>query len=108
MTYCPCRKLSKETNYIQVNSDHPPLIIKEIPRSIEKKLSILSSSKDIFPESSIYYEKCLKINGYKTKLQYQRQKENNQNEREKNVTLFGSIHHTASPLKPISGEYSSN
>ena len=26
----------------------------------------------------------------------------------KNVTLFGSIHHTASPLKPISGEYSSN
>ena len=73
-----------------------------------KKNSILSSSKDIFPESAIYYEKCLKNSGYKTKLQYQRQKENNQNEREKKVTLFGSIHHTASPLKPISGEYSSN
>ena len=62
------------------------------------------SSKDIFQESAIYYEKCLKS---RTKLQYQQLKENKAKRRE-NVTLFGSIHHTASPLKPISGEYSSN
>ena len=105
--YRPYRKFNKETNYIHINSDRPPSIIKEIPRSVESRLSILSSSKDIFQESVIYYEKCLKNSGYKTKLQYQQPKEN-KTKRKENVTLFGSIHHTASPLKPISGEYSSN
>ena len=59
-SYRPYRKPNEETDYIHIISDHPPSIIKEIPRSIEKRLSILSSSKDIFQESAIYYEKCLK------------------------------------------------
>ena len=107
-SYHPYRKPNEETNYIHISLNYPPSIIKEIPRSIEKRLSILSSSKDIFQESAIYYEKYLKNSGYKSKLQHQQPKENNQNKRKEKVTLFGSIHHTASPLKPISGEYSSN
>ena len=84
-----------------------PSIIKEIPQSIEKRLSTLSSSKNIFQESAIYYEKCLKNSGYKTKLQYQQPKESNQNKKKKeNIRLLGSIHHTASQL--ILGGYSSN
>ena len=66
------RKLKEETNYIHIKSDHPPSIIEEIPRSIEKRLSILSSSKDIFQESAIYYKKCLRNSRYK--LQYQQPK----------------------------------
>ena len=83
-------KPDEETNYIHVNSDHPPSIIKDIPRSIEKGLSILSSSKHIFQESAVYYEKCLKNSGYKTKLQYQQPKENNQNKkkRKRNIIWF--------------------
>ena len=49
-----------------------------------KKDSILLSFKDIFQESDIYYEKCLKNNRYKTKLQYQQRKENNQNRKKRN------------------------
>ena len=82
-SYHPCRKPNEETNYIHISLNHPPSIIKEIPQSIEKRLSILSSSKDIFPESSLYYEKCLKNSGYKTKLQYQHPKENNQNKKKR-------------------------
>ena len=50
----------------------------------------MSSSKDIFQESAIYYEKCLKNSGYKTKLQYQQPKENNQNKkkRKRNIIWF--------------------
>ena len=107
-SYHPYRKSKEETNYIHVHSDNPSSIIKEIPRSIKKRFSILSSSKKIFQESAIYYEKYLKNSGYKTKLQYQQPKENNQNKNKrkrllKRRTLFGSIHHTASLLKPISG-----
>ena len=76
-SYRPYRKANEETNSIHVNSDHPPSIIKEISRSIEKRLSILSSSKNVFQESVIYYEKCPKVSGFKTKLQYQQSKENN-------------------------------
>ena len=36
-SYRPYRKPNKETNYIHINSDPPPPIIKEIPQSIEKK-----------------------------------------------------------------------
>ena len=69
-SYHPYRKPNGETNYIHINWDHPPSIIKETPRSIEKRLSILSSSNDIFQESVIFYKKCLKNSGYKTKLQH--------------------------------------
>ena len=107
-SYRPYRKLKEETNYIHINSDHPPSIIEEIPRSIEKRLSILSSSKDIFQESAIYYEKCLKTVDIKPSYNINNQKKTIKTKRKENVTLFGSIHHIASPLKPISGEYSSN
>ena len=55
-SYRPYKKPNQETNYIHIDSDHPPSIIKQIPRSVEKRLSILSSSKDISQESAIYYE----------------------------------------------------
>ena len=40
----PCRKSNEETNYIHINSDHPVSILKQLPMSIEKQLSSLSSS----------------------------------------------------------------
>ena len=89
-SYCPYRKPNKGNNYSDINSDHPLSIIKKIPRSTEKRLSILSSSKDIFQESTIYYEKCLKNSEYKNKLQYQQPKEDNQNKkkRKRNIIWF--------------------
>ena len=89
-SYRPYKKPNEETNYIHVDSDHPPAVIKEIPRSIEKRLSTLSSSKTIFQESAIYYEKCLENSGYNTKLQYQKPKERSQNQkkRKRNIIWF--------------------
>ena len=58
-SYRPYKKPNDETNYIHVNSDHPPSILKQLPVSIEKRLSSLSSSKEIFEETAPYYEKYL-------------------------------------------------
>ena len=41
-SYRPYRKPNEETNYIHINSDHPPSIIKEIPRLIEKRLNFVT------------------------------------------------------------------
>ena len=69
-SYRPYKKPNEETNYIHVNSDPPPSILKQLPKSIEKRLSSLSSSKEIFEETAPYYEQHLSNCGYKEKLNY--------------------------------------
>ena len=63
-TYRHFHKPNEETTYIYVESDHLPQIIKKIPRSIEKGLSRLSSTKEIFENSKDYYEQRLEQCGY--------------------------------------------
>ena len=75
----PYRKPNDETHYIHIQSDHPPSITKQLPRSIEKRSSQLSSSKDIFYETTPYYERRLASCGYNEKLTYQQKGENNEN-----------------------------
>ena len=69
-SYRPYKKPNEETNYIHVNSDHLPSILKQLPMSIEKRLSSSSSSKEIFEETVPYYEQYLSNSGYKEKLNY--------------------------------------
>ena len=69
-SYRPYKKPNDETNYIHVNSDHPPSILKQLPVSIQKWLSSLSSSKEMFKETTPYYEQYLSNCGYKEKLNY--------------------------------------
>ena len=53
-----------------------------------KKLQTLSSSKNIFQESTVYCEKCLKSSGNKNRLQYQQPKENNQNKKKRKHNII--------------------
>ena len=69
-SYRPYKKPNEETNYIHVNFDHPPSILKQLPMSIGKQLSFSSLSKEIFEETVPYYEQYLSNCGYKEKLNY--------------------------------------
>ena len=68
--YRPYRKPGDNPTYINVQSSHPPTIIREIPRMVEKRLSRLSSTKEIFDEEIEIYQKALNDSGYKTTLSY--------------------------------------
>ena len=59
-TYRTFHKPNAETTYIHVEFDHAPQIIKKIPRSIEKRLSSLPSTKEIFNNLKDYYEQRLR------------------------------------------------
>ena len=59
-TYKPFSKPNNEINYIHKESNHPPSIIKQIPFSIESRLSSLSSNEKIFNESTPIYQEALK------------------------------------------------
>ena len=68
--YKPFHKPDNETNYVHVKSNHPPSIIKQIPLSIEKRISNLSSSEAIFDSAAPYYQEALKRSGYNHSLKY--------------------------------------
>ena len=59
-TYKPFSKPNNEINYIHKESNHPPSIIKQIPFSIESRVSSLSSNEKIFNESTPIYQEALK------------------------------------------------
>ena len=84
-SYRPYRKPNDETHYIHIQPDHPSYITKQFPRSIEKRLSYLSSSKYIFYKTTPYYEQRLASCGYNEKLTYQQQGENIGQNRKRNI-----------------------
>ena len=99
-SYRPYQKPNDETHYIHIQSDHPPSITKQLPWSIEKRLSQLSSSKDIFYKTAPYYEQRLASCEYNEKLTYQSKEKILKilkTGKIENVILYGLTHPTANP-----------
>ena len=69
-TYRPYQKENNQIKYINIESNHPPSIIKQLPLSIESRPSSLCSSEEIFNDSVIPYQDALDKSGYKHKLKY--------------------------------------
>ena len=67
-SYQPFRKPNNERKYIDISSNHPPQVFKQLPKSIEKRLSEILSSKEIFDNSKHLYEKALHESDFKEKL----------------------------------------
>ena len=54
-----------------MKSNHPPNVLKEIPKSVNKRLSANSSTKKEFDEAKEPYQKALNESGYKYTLTYE-------------------------------------
>ena len=68
--FWPYRKENSEPIYVNVNSNHPPGIIKNLPIIINKRLSELSSNEEQFNNCKQVYQKALDKCGYNHKLKY--------------------------------------
>ena len=55
---------------MNLNSNHPYLIKREIPSMIQKRLSSLSKTEEKFKKIKMPYESALKNSGFKTSLSY--------------------------------------
>ena len=62
-TYQPYRKPNNEPIYINKRSNHPPNILKELPKAINKRISDISCNENVFNNAKITYEKALKNSG---------------------------------------------
>ena len=66
----PFRKPNDHPIYINSKSNHPPTIIKQLPKMIEQRISSLSSNMEIFDDEIGPYENALKNSGYQYKMKY--------------------------------------
>ena len=81
-TYQPYRKSHSETVYISKQSNHPPNILKDLPKAIYKQITDTSFKKDIFDTAKTTYEEVLRIGGFNEELKYKNKdsKEQTRNE----------------------------
>ena len=86
----PFSKTNNEINYIHKQSNHPSSIIKQLPLSVERRLSKLSSNEKIFNDSIPIYQEALIKAGYNHKLTYQKhdQKKDNSQQRKRQIIWF--------------------
>ena len=66
----PYRKDGPPPVYINRLSNHPPVIIRNLPSMIEKRVSGLCSSRVMFEKHAPFYNKALKNSGYKDDIKY--------------------------------------
>ena len=69
-SYQPFRKSSNNPIYTDFNLTHPPQLLKQLPKSISKRLSKNLSSKEVFDKSKMLYEKFLNNSGFYKNLKY--------------------------------------
>ena len=85
-SYKPYRKSDNLLVYIYKNSNHPPTILNELPKSVAKRISHLSSSENIFHDAIPVYKEALQKSDFIFNLVYtpkQTEYYNNNNEENK-------------------------
>ena len=70
-TYKPFIKTDQYPSYINVNSNHPKTIIKQVLKAVNLRIRNLSANEKIFQESSKIYMDALKNSGFREEFTYQ-------------------------------------
>ena len=86
--YQPYRKPDDQTRYVHAQSNHPPAITKNLPKSIEQRLSKISSNKEVFEKAAPYYQQDLQDSGYTQQIEYQEERPKRKRNRKRTITRF--------------------
>ena len=71
--------MDQSPSYINVNSNHPKAIIKQVPKAVNLRIRNLSVNQEIFRKGSKMYIDALKSSGYKENFTYKEEKVPNSN-----------------------------
>ena len=74
--YKPYRKPGDRPLYVSADSNHPPLILQNIPAGIERRLSDNSSNEEVFKEAIPIYQAELERCGFSHQLKFNPRNEN--------------------------------
>jgi hypothetical protein len=67
----PYTKPNNVPRYVHNKSNHPPTILKNIPESINKRLSEISSDEESFKKAAAPYQQSINDSGYDYELRYE-------------------------------------
>ena len=67
----PYMKENHTPTYVHSQSNHPPLVLKNIPLGVNKRLSKISSNKEVFDKACKPYQEALRKSGYQHTLVYE-------------------------------------
>ena len=90
-SFKPFIKPNANTMYVSPHSNHPPSITANIPDAISKRLSSISSSKEMFDSEVEHYQNALNAAGYEALLEYKEMdtdENKNKKNRNRNVIWF--------------------
>jgi len=89
--YAPYMKPNSKPSYVSKYSNHPPQILKNLPKSINTRLSKISSNESEFNRAAPTYQRALQDSGYSHILKHQtNEKDTNgkNRKRHRNITWF--------------------
>ena len=91
--YQPYNKPDNNPLYINILSNHPPNIIKNLPGNISKRINNLSADETTFNKSKDLYNNALAESGFEHKITFQKQQNtstvaNNTKNRKRNIIWF--------------------
>ena len=92
--YFPFRKAINTPLYINAFSNSQPIIIKQLPKVINKRISDLSCNKEEFDKVKPFYESALKDSGHFSPMSYNNSITQTLEEIETG-RLYGSTNHMA-------------
>ena len=81
--YQPYIKAENAISYINTKSNHPPAVIKAVPKGINKRLSLISSDLETFNKCIAPYQHALDRSGYTHALKYDPEKEQSNQKKKK-------------------------
>ena len=88
-TFKPYMKPNDTPIYVHSQSNHPPGILKNIPQSVNRRLSTISSNQEMFEETKNPYQEALKKSGYEFELKFNPPTQNQKKSgRKRNITWF--------------------
>ena len=91
-SHAPYRKPNDRPLYVNTQSNHPPTVIKEIPKAINKRLNAISSNREKFDNAKDEYQKALTESGHIHQLAYNPENEATQNQarnkKKRNIIWF--------------------
>ena len=69
-TFKPFSKNDSAPRYMNISSNHPRSVLRQIPNAVNQRINKLSSCKKIFEENKSRYDDALKDSGFQDRLEY--------------------------------------
>ena len=96
-THRPYNKPNNTILYVNVKSDHPHSVIKNIPLAVQKRLSLLSSNEQIFNEAAPQYQEALDKSGHTHKLVFEKDAKNTKTSKKQQIQTSPLVQPTLLP-----------